>query len=297
MFAAAFTLMSGADEALAYDSLKALGRAQEATRTMSALESWKLAGIVVGATLGGFIAAGLGLRAPLFLQSIPALISSIVALSLVEAPGGQGSLKDSSPRRYFAIVSGGIGYLRNHPALRAMTLDMISAGAAAWLILWTFQPQLTRSGVPIASFGVMQSAMALGQIALLARQQRVEKLVGGLVPMLRLTAILPALGFLWLAATSHPVPSIAGILIVSSFGLSRGPLFSGALNRHIPSEERATVLSAVSAARTLAIALIYPIAGMLMDLSLPGALASFGGFGLLVAWLCAAPRSVIEPAE
>ena len=126
-------------------------------------------------------------------------------------------------------------------------------------------------------------------------QMSVERLVGGIVPLLRITAILPALGYLALAATSHPAASVAGILVVSAFGLSRGPLFSGALNRHIPSEKRATVLSAVSAARTLAVALIYPLAGLLMDRSLPIAFAAFGAAGLLAALLGAAPRSAVEP--
>jgi MFS family permease len=294
MFAAALTLMSGADEALVYDTLKAVGRESEATSTMSALESWKLAGIVVGATLGGFVADGLGLRAPLFLQGIPALISSAVAMTLAEAPGGQRVAGDRSPRHYLAVVSGGIGHLRGHPVLRSLTLDMVATGAVSWLIVWTFQPQLMRVGVPVAMFGVVQSAMALGQIALLSRQRRVQELVGGLVPLLRLTAVLPALGFLALAATTGPWLSVGGILFISSFGLARGPLFSGALNRHIPSEERATVLSAVSAARTITIAFVYPVAGMLMDFSLPWALAAFGVFGLATALLCAAPRSAIE---
>ena len=67
LFAAALTLISGADEALVYDTLKSLKREGEATRIISALEGWKLAGILIGAPAGGLIAGGFGLRAPLFL--------------------------------------------------------------------------------------------------------------------------------------------------------------------------------------------------------------------------------------
>ncbi len=294
IFAIAMTLMSGADEALVYDTLKALGREREATRTISALESWKLAGIVLGALASGILAAKVGLRAPLLLQCVPALISTCFALTLVEPPKGESDgMRDSSLRRYFAIVSGGIGHLWRHPELRALTLDSVLTGTITWLIIWSFPPQLERSGITISAFGVVQAAMALGQIALLSRQHRVERLVGGIVPLLRITALLPPLGFLLLAMTSHPVGSVMGILVVSVPGLARGPLFSGALNRHIRSTERATVLSSISAARTLAIAVVYPVAGSLMDRSLPLAFAAFGSINLVTAIFCAAPAAAI----
>jgi len=294
LFAAAMTLISGADEALVYDSLKALKREGEATRMMSALESWKLRGIVIGALGGSFLAGGLGLRAPMLLQCVPALLSTAVALTLVEPPGAPGAKHAAPPRHYLAIISGGIGQVWRHPVLRPLTLDSVSVGIVSWLIIWSFPPQLERSGITITAFGMVQAAMCLGQIALLSRQESVERFVGGIVPLLRITAIVPAFGYLLLAATSHPAASVAGILVVSVLDLSRGPLFSGALNRHIPSEERATVLSAISAARTLAIAVIYPAAGAIMDRSLPLAFVTFGVAGMLGAVIGAAPRDAIE---
>ena len=59
LFAVAITLISGADEALAYDSLLAQGRQAEASRVMARLEAAKLAGILAGALVG---AAGPGTR-------------------------------------------------------------------------------------------------------------------------------------------------------------------------------------------------------------------------------------------
>jgi len=262
---------------------------------MSALESWKLAGIVLGSLSGGFMAGAWGLRVPMFFQCVPALLSSGVALTLAEPPRTHGAPDAPPSRHYFAILSGGLGQLRRHPVLRALTIDLVSVGTVSWLILWSWPPQLDRSGIPLALFGVVHSAMCLGQIAILSRQHALERMFGGIIPLVRITAIVPPLGYMALAATSHPAASLAGILLVSVLGLSRGPLFSGALNRHIASEERATVLSAVSAARTLAIAVVYPVAGVLMDLSLPLAFAAFGISGLLAAVLGAAPRTALEP--
>jgi hypothetical protein len=105
---------------------------------------------------------------------------------------------------------------------------------------------------------------------------------------------VPAVGYLVLAASSHPLPSIAGILLVAVPGLSRGPLFSSSMNRHIDSGERATVLSAIAAARTLAIGLVYPAAGVLMDWSLPWSFVVFAIAGLAAALAFGASRQAIE---
>ncbi len=84
------------------------------------------------------------------------------------------------------------------------------------------------------------------------------------------------------------------IVAAASAGLGRPPLFSGPINRRIPSERRATVLSAVSAARTLAVGLVYPAVGAMLDRSLVAALAFVGVLGLAAALLARAPRRLFE---
>jgi MFS family permease len=57
VFAASFALQSGADDALAYESLKRAGRETSAPRILPRMEAFKLAGINAAALTGGFIAA------------------------------------------------------------------------------------------------------------------------------------------------------------------------------------------------------------------------------------------------
>ena len=66
------------------------------------------------------------------------------------------------------------------------------------------------------------------------------------------------------------------------------------INRLIPSERRATVLSAVSAARTLSVALVYPAVGAILDRSLVAALVGLGVLGLLAAAFARAPARLFE---
>lgn len=292
LFALAFTLISGADEALVYDTLAALGREREATGTIARLESFKLAGILTGALTGSLIAARWGLRAPLLAQAVPALLAGVIALGLVEPPGAAGPEPATRPS-YREVLVGGLCHLRD-PALRALALDLVGNGAIAFLVLWTYQPQLERSGVALAGFGAVHAALSLGQIALLARVELVERLLGGRLRLIRAGALVPPLCFLGLGLTDSPAVSTALVILAAATGLTRGPLFSGALHRRIPSEHRATILSAISALRTLAIALLYPLAGALLDRSLPAAFFALGALGLAAALLLSAPAATLS---
>ncbi|HEX9190339.1 MAG TPA: MFS transporter, partial [Vicinamibacteria bacterium] len=241
VFAVAVALISGADEALAYDSLLALGREGEASRVMARLEAAKLAGILVGALVGSVVAARLGVRWPMVLQAAPLAAGGLVALTLVEPP--RTKKEPAEGGSFLRLLSGGLHHFREAPALRALALDQVACATVAWLVIWLYQLQLARVGVPLAAYGVVHAAMGLGQIALLSRVAAVERAVGGKARLARLTALVPALAMLGLAATTSVPASLALIVAAATAGLTRPPLFSGPVNRLIPSERRATVLS------------------------------------------------------
>jgi MFS family permease len=293
VFAVALTLVSGADEALVYDSLKALGREGEATRVVSRLEAAKLTGIFGGALLGSLVASRLGVRAPMLLQAIPMALSGVIALRLVEPP--RNAIAAPQGGGYLRLLSGGLEHFRHEPELRSLTVDQVANVSVAWLVLWLYQPQLMRVGVPLAAFGAVHAAMGLGQVLLLARLATVERAVGGSVRLVRLTAFAPPVAMLALAVTTNAGVSIPLIVLAATAGMGRPPLFSAALNSRIPSEKRATVLSAVSASRTLAIGLLYPVVGATLDRSLPATLVLVGVLGLAAALYAAAPAPVLAP--
>jgi len=280
LFALSFTLMSGADEALVYDTLTQLGRAEEAPRRYARLESFKLAGIVSGALCGSVIAAHLGLRAPMLLQTLPCGLAGLLALTLREPRAGDGKRE---PRPYVQLLRSGVTYFRTHPVLRVLALDMIGSATMVWLIIWVYQPQLERAGIDIAYYGAVHAAMCLGQIALLSNIERVEAVIGSRPRYLLISALLPGCAYLALGWTTHVVPVLLAIVVAATFGLSRPVLFLSYMNKHIPSEQRATVLSTISMLRTLAAALINPISGWLLDWSMPTALTIFGLTALAVA--------------
>ena len=273
ILATAFTLMSGADEALVYDTLDHLGQRDTARRMFARLESCKLGGIITGAVLGGFIAGALGLRAPMLLGAVPAVIGGLLALSLVE-PGGL--VGKRTAQSYAQLLRGGIRYFASHPTLRVLALDMVGSASMAWLIIWLYQPQLERVGIGISLFGLVHAGMCVGQILVLSNIERIEAWVGSKHRYLFISAVVPGLAYVWLAAAESVTGVVAAILIAAAIGLSRPVLFTGYMNTHNPSAQRATILSTVSMLRTLAVALINPVAGWLIDWGMRPALLILG---------------------
>jgi len=219
LFAVAVALISGADEALAYDSLRAQGREAEASRVMARLEAAKLAGILVGALLGAVVASSFGVRWPMLLQAVPMAFSGLLALSLTEPPRSR--KEPAAGGSYLRLLSGGLHHFRSAPELRALALDQVACATVAWLVIWLYQLQLARVGVPLAAFGVVHAAMGLGQIALLSRIARVEQVVGGKARLAQLTALLPALAMLGLLfglerlAPRAPAPRLPPCCLIS----------------------------------------------------------------------------------
>lgn len=82
--------------------------------------------------------------------------------------------------------------------------------------------------------------------------------------------------YILLAIIRYTPLVIAAIIICAGFGLTRGPLFSSYMNKYIPSDKRATILSTTSMLRTFAIVIINTISGFLADWSIPNTLIILG---------------------
>ena len=95
-----------------------------------------------------------------------------------------------------------------------------------------------------------------------------EKLLKGKRRYIFISAIIPGIMFIVGGLAKSWLLFVPAITILASFGLSRRTLFSSYLNKFIPSNKRATVLSTISMLETLVIAITYPIVGRLAEWSL-----------------------------
>jgi MFS family permease len=282
VFAFSFTLISGADEALLYDSLDPDRAPEQAPRAFARLESFKLAGIVAGALSGSALAMGVGLRATVAAQAVPMLGASLVALSLREPE--RHAVGERRPG-YRETLRDGLRHFAAEPALRALAADAVPIGALSFLILWLYQPLLEAAGIGIAAFGSVHVALCLGQIAVLGNLARLHVGFGSRRALLRGLALAAGTSFVGLGLVEGRFAVVALVVLAGSFGLGRRPIVTSALNLHIPSRHRATVLSVVSGMSTLGIVLANLAASLTVGRSLHGTALAIGAALLLLTAL------------
>lgn len=250
VFALAFTFHSGADEALAYDSLKATGQEKNSKKILSRMEAFKLVGILLASLTGGFIADRWGLPMPLRATGVAMFLSFFLVL-LIQEPKTTGP--KTKQKDYGKILKEGVRFFAGHKVLWILTLEAAAVNALAWAMIWLNQPFLLQDGLPLKYFGFVQALSVAGEILILSHQSFLERLFGSKKRVLTGGGILTGAAFIVLGWTHSLWVAIPAIVLAFTFGLTRLPLFSSYMNKYIPSDKRATVLSASSMVRTLGI--------------------------------------------
>lgn len=294
VMAAAYTLHSGADEALAYDSLRADNASERAGQVLGRMEAFKLTGILVGTMAGGPIAARLGLRAPMAVYMVPAALAAVVALTLREPPA-VGAPVEVERRSYLRLLRDGAVYFRGHRAIRALALEAAITHAIAWSIVWFFQPLLARASVSVAWFGVVHAAGLGAQVALLGNVDWLTRLAGSRRRFLLGASFFAGLAFLLLGVTRYWPLVVIGIVTAMALSLPRIALFNAAVNHHVTTSSRATVLSFCSMLRTAAIVIVNPIVGFIAGRSLSAAVITIGVLLLVSVVLSRLSDELLDP--
>ncbi len=279
LWAVGTALLSGADEALVYDSLLTDGRESESKRIFGRLESSALVALMVSAPIGSIIATTIGLRYTMMFLFIPCFLAAIVGLGLKEPK----IVSERPEKKYFSTIKEGFKYFKGHSVLKLLAFDRIAIGNMVFMIIWVYQPLLSELMVPIFFFGFVHAAMTGVQILVLNSFSRMENILGSKRRYVLFSAVLPGVSFVLLALNRYIALAIVLILIISAFGLTRVILYQNYLNKYIDSHNRATVLSTISMISVLTRAVSYPLIGVLVEWSLRGSFLIMGGLTLIFA--------------
>ena len=103
-----------------------------------------------------------------------------------------------------------------------------------------------------------------------------KKLLRSKKAVISTTALLTGLGFLLTGLFTEMVPVIIGVILAATFGLSRRTLLLNYINKHIPSEQRATIISAIAMFRQFILMILNSIIGIFIDMSLSTVLVILG---------------------
>ena len=261
-----FSLISGADLALLYDTEVYLQRRGEPGGAGAGKSLSRLIAIEAGASgVAGIVASILliwSLDFVVVLQALTGFAPLLLGLSLVEVPSGENSPnKDSNRHRDNARQILEL-LLFGKPVVFWTAFAIAVFGLLALYVFWIYQKYWELQGVPLNYYGYIWAAFAL-TVSVAARYGAAIEQYLGTRKLLCLIAILPLLGLLGMATGSGWIGVAFGFAIQLSRGISMS-LFYEALNRRVPGEFRATVNSLVS----LGVRSIFIVTGPLLGYAL-----------------------------
>ncbi len=265
LFALSASLTSGADQALVYDSLKKIKQEKKSKKVFGRFSSFEMIGMVTGAPIGSIIAATMGVRYPLLLITIPLTIALLISFTFKEPK----TKKKIESRRYIEYLFRGVKYFKRHRILKILAFDRISIAVLVFFVVWAYQLKLMQIKVPVVYFGLVHAIAITGiQIPFMNSFEKLEKIFGGKKKYLLWSAIISGIAFILLGLSRTVWMVVILLMAITGFGMTRFVLFQNYLNKHIKSENRATVLSTISMADRLMRALLYPLIGLLVEWSL-----------------------------
>jgi len=281
LWAMSVALLSGAEEAFIYDTLKKIGESKKSKKIFARIESFGLAGIMAAAPIGSIIASQFGLRAPMLLLVIPFSIALLIALSFKEPK----IIRNLKSERYINILKDGLKFFYKNKILKILAIDMVFIGSIAYFMIWLYQPMLKQANINIAYFGIVHAAFVASQILIMNNYERLEKIFGSKKRLIFLSAAITGVMFI-IGGLTTSIPIILLVVIIGGgFGLSRRPLFVSYINKYIPSTKRATVLSTISMYRRFALVFVNPAVGLLVDWSLNYTLIILGVAALIFSFI------------
>jgi sugar phosphate permease len=251
------SLKSGSDTSLVYDSLKKLDNTKDFANIQGKGESFALTTQILGSVVSGFIYK-LNPEFPLMLSMLMMMISSVSALFFFDIKTYE---HEKKPGYIKQITSSG-KYLAGHKRVRAIVIYSVFFFVFYRIGFWFYQPYFQAVKIEAGYFGILFAIFNL-VAAVSARFSDVFiKLTKG-KSMITLSVLL-ALSFLLMGITR----SWPGFIFICLQQITRGvnvPVFMKYINKHIPSNQRATIISFSSLLKNIAAAAAFPVVGYAMD--------------------------------
>lgn len=297
---AAEAAASGADESLAYDSLKAAGRERDWPRVLEAQMRWQSIAFVAAMSLGGLLydserinallrfvgweanlSPETALRLPLYLTLALSLGAFAAALGMTEdrpkavAEPGESSLASSwrAIKTSTATTLAAGKWILSTPTALAIILGGFLIDHITRMMLTLNSQYYRQIGLSEASFGVIAAAMSMLGLAMPALGRRLVESRSKGFNFCALSGL--TLVSLWTTAQFFPLWGVLPMAGIYAAIFLAGYFVSHYLNAVTASEIRATALS---------------FKGLLFNLA-------YGGIGLLYSWLIAYLRAGRDPDD
>lgn len=254
-----YAFISGSDNALLYESLRAGGRTEHYIRCDGRMAGWAQTGEAAGALCAGLLYVASPLL-PFMVQIGVWVVALAVALSLHEPKAEKAPHISSHLNEALRISRHGL--VENKPLRSAILLGML-LGLASFYPVWLVQPFMRECSVPLAWFGPIWAGANL-TVAICAAYSHtlLERL--GIHRMLLLFAAQVVTAYAGLGLTAAMGSFLFYYLLTAMRGF-QGPIVRGYLQRHATRQMRASILSLHSLLFRLGYVVTGPLIGWISD--------------------------------
>ncbi len=259
-----FSLYSGCDVALLYDSLDALhvdNEVEKINRSKSFLGKrifYSQAGEAVGSFLGGILAI-YSLRLPAMVNAVTAWIPLMIALTIVEPP--RKTFESNNHWDNFKTI---YNSLFKHSKLLTLLVGFnIIYGFSTFAAVWAYQSYWGEIHIPVTYFGTLWALFNLS-VAVIARYSHLIEAKLSSLTVVLIVSISPVIAYLGLGYTA----SFASVLFLLFFAITRalnGVVLQDGINSRVPPTMRATTNSICSLGMRAIFFIFGPWFGQLLD--------------------------------
>jgi len=257
IWAIGVTFESGAASAFLYDSLKEMGREEEYTKFMGGAMSISFISASIGAVAAGFLGS-IQLNVPILLNGGITIIMFFITLTFKEPE----ITRTSEP--YLRHVKSSIQYASKHPQVRSIILYYALVFSILWILQVFYQPYLKNLGFVVGYIGIIYFLMKLVGAAASAVSAKFKDYVGEWTWLKLLPFVLA--GSIFFMGMSTTRIGVSFIFVNSFLHAISTPIISAYVNKRIPSEKRATILSLMSLVNSFAMIFTEPLLGHSVDL-------------------------------
>lgn len=259
IFALGGAFISGADTALLYDSLKAQGMEGEFQRIEGKAKSYSFYAQALGSVAAGFLFK-INIEFPMIVSAIFMIVTAFITMNFKEPPISD--KKGKYGEKYLKLVIESGKYILSHEKLKALILYAMVFFVFYRGGFFMFQPYFKEVNIPVEYYGIIFFLFNIvAGIASKNSHKIMEKTKRRTLTFLSSIMIV---SFLILGVTRIWIGFAAIFLQQMARGLYH-PITRKYLNKNIPSDKRATILSFFSLLTNLAAAIAYPLFGMLKD--------------------------------
>ena len=277
LWALGTAFISGADEAMIYDTLKTANITSRSKSVFAKYSAMPMLAFVIASPIGSIMAVNFGINYPMLFSVIPSILAGFIAITLKEP-----SNKIEKREHYIFIIKESLMFIREHKKLRPLIIDSILGSSLLFYITWLYQIMLKNSNADIGIYGWVSAGMNIFSIILLAQLLHLEKIFGK-KNLIRMTLLIPGIAFIASAFTINLAITIFLIFLIIGFWEIRAPLYSSYFNIHIPAANRAMILSTILMMGRILTAMLNIAVGAMMDWSIRGTLIALGVSAIVFA--------------